>query len=148
MKRAPALVNFLLVVAIAATATYWGLQATSGRTPPEPLVAVASGDRVARTQPLDITSVAAMFGGADGPGAAPGRIRLTGVIAEGGSGRGVALLAVDGQPPIAYRAGEAIDAQTTLAAVHADRVVVRTPAGAQDLRLPERPAAGGIEPVR
>lgn len=146
-RTLPRLVNFALVVAIAATLTYWGLQLTSGRTLPEAIVAVPSGDSVARTRPLEVGGIAAMFGAAGGD-AAPARIRLAGVIAEGGDGRGIALLSVDGQPPMAYRAGDAVDAQTSLAAVHADRVVIRTGAGMQDLRLPERPAVEGIAPVR
>jgi general secretion pathway protein C len=145
--RLPALVNFLLVIAIAATATYWVLQLTARRTTPEPVVAVPAGDRVARSQPLDTTGIAGLFGSA-GAGTAPARVRLAGVIAEGAKGSGVALLSLDGQPAIAYRAGESIDGQMTLAEVHADRVVIHTGAGVQDIRLPERPVSDGISPVR
>jgi general secretion pathway protein C len=145
--RLPSLVNFLLALALAATATYWVLQLTSGRTPPEPLAAVPAGDRVARSQPLDTAGIAGLFG-STAAGATPARLRLAGVIAEGARGSGVALLSVDGQPPIAYRAGDAIDTQMTLAEVHADRVVIRTEGGAQDIRLPERPVSDGIVPVR
>jgi general secretion pathway protein C len=146
-RRLPALVNFLLAIAIAAAGTYWVLQFTAQRVPPEPVVAVAQGDRMARTQPLDTSALAALFG-ATGSGSSSSRVRLAGIIAEGARGRGVALLSVDGQPAIAYRAGEAIDAQMTVAEVHADRVVIRTASGVQDIRLPERPAADGILPLR
>jgi general secretion pathway protein C len=145
--RLPSLVNFLLAIALAATGTYWVLQLTARRSPPEPVVAMPAGDRVARSQPQDTTSIAGLFGSASA-GGSPGRVRLAGVIAEGARGSGVALLSVDGQPPIAYRAGDAIDAQMTLAEVHADRVVIRTEGGARDIRLPDGPASGGIEPAR
>jgi len=144
-RKLTALVNFLLVIATAAAATYWVLQLTAQRTPPEPVVAVPLGDRVARSQPLDTTAVAALFGSA-GPNAAPSRVRLAGVIAEGVAG-GVALLSLDGQPAVAFRAGDAIDAQMTLAEVHADRVVIRSDTGVQEVRLPERPVAEGIAPA-
>lgn len=148
-RRLPILVNFLLVVAIAATATYWVLQVAARRTPPEPVVAVPAGNRMARTQPLDVGPVAGLFTAAVVQAGGPSRVRLAGVIAEGTAGTGVALLSVDGQPPAAFRAGEPIDAQMTLAAVHADRVVIRTPGGDQDIPLPEhRPVPEGIEPVR
>ena len=147
MKRSlPALVNFLLVLAIAAIATYWVLQLSARRTPPEPVVAVAAGDRMPRSQPLDTAGVAGLFGAAGAAG--PGRVRLAGVIAEGAHGRGVALLSVDGQPAIAYQAGEPIDADMTLAEVHADRVVVHGAGGAQDIRLPAPPVSDGIAPAR
>jgi general secretion pathway protein C len=145
--RLPALVNFLLAIALAATATYWVLQLATRPSPPEPVVAMPAGDRVARSQPQDTTSIAGLFASVSA-GGSPGRVRLAGVIAEGARGSGVALLSVDGQPPIAYRAGDAIDAQMTLAEVHADRVVIRTEGGAQDIRLPDAPVSGGIEPAR
>jgi general secretion pathway protein C len=145
-RRLPALINFLLLLAIAATATYWILQFTARRTPPEQVVAVPPGNRMSRTQPVDMSGVASLFG-ASGAAASPARLRLAGVIAEGGRGSGVALLSIDGQPAVAYRAGEPMDDQMTLAEVHADRVIVTMPGGNQDIRLPEQAAPDGIARV-
>jgi general secretion pathway protein C len=146
-RRLPALINFLLVLAIAATATYWIIELTARRTLSEPVVAVPLGNRMSRTQPMDISGVAALFGAA-AAAAGPGRVRLAGVIAEGSEGSGVALLSIDGQPAIAYRAGEAVDDQMTLTEVHADRVIISLPGGNQDIRLLDRPIPEGIAPER
>ena len=144
--RMPSLVNLFLLLALAAVCTYWVLQFSSVRTLKEPVVAVASGDRVPRTQPTDSSAAAALFGAA--ASVAPSRIRLSGIIAEGGKGVGVALLSLDGQPAMAYRAGESIDGEMTLADVHADRVVIRTAEGTREVLMPERAPLGGITPVR
>lgn len=76
------------------------------------------------------------------------RIRLDGVIAEGGRGKGIALLSVDERAALAYRAGDAIDAHHTLAEVRADRIIIRTASGRIEVALPERPPPAGIVPVR
>jgi general secretion pathway protein C len=142
----PALINLCLLLALAAVCTYWALQFAAVRKLPQPLVAVASGDRVARTQPADTAAAASLFGGT--PAAGSSRIRLTGIIAEGGRGTGVALLSLDGQPAVAYRAGASIDEEMTLAEVHADKVVIRTAQGTRDVSMPERTPPDGITSVR
>jgi hypothetical protein len=101
---------------------------------------------VPRTQPIDTSAAAALFGAA--ASAAPSRIRLTGIIAEGGKGIGVALLSLDGQPVVAYRVGEPIDGEMTLADVLSDRVVIRTAEGTREVLMPERAPPGGITSVR
>jgi general secretion pathway protein C len=144
--RLPSLVNLVLVLALAAVGTYWALQLSAPRKPKEPLVAVASGDRVARTEPVDTAAAAALFGSAGA--AAYSHIRLTGIIAEGSKGAGVALLSLDGQPAIPYRAGESIDDNTALVEVRANGVVIRSPQGMRELAMPERPAPAGISSAR
>ncbi|HYL18153.1 MAG TPA: type II secretion system protein N [Burkholderiales bacterium] len=144
--RIPSLVNLALLLALAAVCTYWVLQLTAARKPPEPLVAIASGDRVARTEPVDTAAAAALFG-ATGANA-PSRIRLTGIIAEASKGAGVALLSLDGQPATPYRAGESIDDDTTLVEVRGNGIVIRSAQGLRELAMPERTAPGGITSVR
>jgi hypothetical protein len=147
----PSLINTLLLLGIAAVGSYWFLQWRSVRTPSEPLVAIPTGDRVARTQPLDTSPAARLFGGvvtASSASGTPSRIRLDGVIAEDGRGAGVALISVGDRPTLAYRAGEAIDGDLTLAEVRADRVIIRSSTGTQEVRLPERPPPAGIVPAR
>jgi general secretion pathway protein C len=147
-RRLPSIINFLLLLALSGVVTYWTLQFIARRTPSERPVPVAANDRKARTQPLDTNGIAALFGGTSSAPGNASRVRLAGVIAEGPQGTGVALLSLDGRPAAAYRAGEPVDAQLLLAEVHADRVVLQTPTGAQDVRLPERPVSDGISPVR
>jgi general secretion pathway protein C len=144
--RIPSAANLALLLALAAVCTYWVLQLTAARRPSEPLVAVASGDRVARTEPVDTAAAAALFGSTGAN--AQSRIRLTGIIAEGSKGAGVALLSLDGQPAVPYRAGEPIDDDTRLVEVRSNGVVIRSAQGVRELAMPERPAPGGITSVR
>jgi hypothetical protein len=152
----PSFVNTLLLLAIAAVCTYWLLQWGSVRSPPTALVTVPVGDRVARTQPLDMSAAARLFGaptGADDTGHPlatdlTARVRLDGVIAQGGKGKGIALISVDERPSLAYRAGEAIDSNLTLADVRADRIVIRTPTGRHEVQIPARAVPVGIVPAR
>jgi len=145
-KRIQWLLNLVLLAALAGTCSYWVLQIVSVGTLDEPIAAAPVADSVPRGQPADMGPVARLFGASSA--SAPARIRLAGVIAVGGTGAGVALLSMDGAPPIAYRAGEAIDEHLTLAEVRPDRVLIRTQAGTQEVRLPARPAPTGIMPAR
>jgi hypothetical protein len=145
-----------LLLAIAAACTYWILQWVTVRSSSETLVPVPVGDRVARSQPLDTAAAASVFG--DVPSGTPKankalptlsiRIRLDGVIAEGGQGTGIALISVDDRPALAYRVGDRIGATLTLTDVRADRIVVRTPQGKREVQMPPRVAPGGIVPAR
>jgi general secretion pathway protein C len=138
--------TFLLILALAVTATDWVLTFSSRRSPAEPLRPLALGDPVARTQAADIAPIARLLGATS---AAEGRsLRLLGIIAQGTRGKGIALIAVDGQPAIAVRAGEAIAADATLTEVRADRVLVSRSGSTQEIRLPARPASEGIVKLR
>jgi general secretion pathway protein C len=138
--------TFVLVLALVATITGWVLDFGSRRTPSEPVRPVAAGDPAPRSQAADIAPVAFLFGAV--PGASGSDIRLAGVIAQGKRGKGIALLAVDGRPPLALRAGEDIAAGVTLAEVRADRVIVSRSGAIQEIRLPAKPAPDGIVKVR
>ena len=54
--------NLLLTLAIAAMITYWVLQFSSQNVTDESVVAIATSDHVARTQPLDTAPIAGLFG--------------------------------------------------------------------------------------
>jgi general secretion pathway protein C len=138
--------TFLLTLALAVTATDWVLTFSSRRTPAEPLRPVALGDSVARTQAADIAPIARLLG--DTPAAEGRSLKLLGIIAQGTRGKGIALIAVDGQPAIAVRAGEAIAADAMLTEVRADRVLVRRSGAPHEIRLPAKPASEGIVKVR
>jgi general secretion pathway protein C len=142
----PRACTFVLVLALAVTITGWALDLTSRRRPSEPVRPVAVGNPAARTQAADIAPIAFLFGAL--PGADGSNIKLVGVIAQGKSGQGVALLAVDGRPPLALRAGAEIAAGVTLAEVRADRVLVNRSGAIQEIRLPAKPTPEGIVKVR
>jgi general secretion pathway protein C len=142
----PRAFTFLLVPALVATMTGWALDFNSRRTTSEPVRAVTVGNPAARTQAANIAPIAQLFGAR--PGADGGDIRLVGVIAQGARGDGIALLAVDGQPAQAIRAGEQIATGVTLAEVRADRVLVNRSGATQEVRLPAKTASDGIVKVR
>jgi general secretion pathway protein C len=142
----PRAFTFVLVLALAVTITGWALDFTARRTPSEPVRPVTVGNPAPRTQAADIAPTAFLFGAL--PGADGSNIRLVGVIAQGTRGEGVALLAVDGRPPLALRAGTEIAAGVTLAEVRADRVVISRSGALQEIRLPAKPAPDGIVKVR
>ncbi|MEQ1881850.1 MAG: type II secretion system protein N [Burkholderiales bacterium] len=145
--RLPSLINLALLVALAAVVSYWVMQISAQRSPGEPLVSIPAGDSVTQNQPLDTISAASLFGPSSST-QGPGRVVLIGIIGEGGKGSGVALLSVDGQPPVAYKVGESIQDDQELVAVHSDRVTIGGAGGNQEIRMPERAAPTGIESVR
>jgi general secretion pathway protein C len=142
----PRACTVVLVLALAATITGWALDFTARRTPSEPVRPVTVGNPAPRTQAADIVPTALLFGAL--PGADGSNIKLVGVIAQGKHGQGVALLAVDGQPPLAWRAGAVIAADVTLAEVRADHVLISRSGAVQEIRLPAKATPEGIVKVR
>ncbi|MGH8700679.1 MAG: type II secretion system protein N [Burkholderiales bacterium] len=142
----PRACTFVLVLALAATITGWALDFSARRTPTEPVRPVTVGNPAPRTQAADIAPIAFLFGAV--PGVDGSDIRLVGVIAQGKRGQGIALLAVDGRPALALRAGAEIAAGVTLAEVRADRVLVNRSGAVQEIRLPAKSTPDGIVKVR
>ena len=138
--------TIVLVLALAVTITSWVLEFSARRTPFEPVRPVTAGDSAPRTQAADIAPVAFLFGAL--PGADGSDIKLVGVIAQGKEGEGTALLAVDGRPALAWRAGTEIAAGVTLAEVRADHILINRSGTVQEIRLPAKPAPEGIDKVR
>ncbi len=140
------LLSVALALALAVITTDWVLTLSSRRTPAQPVRPLALGDSVARTQAADIAPVARLLGGS-----APtedGRIRLLGVIARGSRGKGIALMAVEGQAAMPVRAGETIAAGLVLTEVRADHVLLSREGAPEELRLPARAAPAGIVRTR
>jgi general secretion pathway protein C len=142
----PRACTFVLVLALASTITGWGLDFTARRTPSEPVRPATVGNPAARTRAADIAPIAFLFGAL--PGADGSDIRLVGVIAQGKRGQGIALLAADGRPPLALRAGAEIAVGVTLAEVRADHVLINRSGAIQEIRLPAKPTPDGIVKVR
>ena len=113
----PRIVTLLLVALIAVTVSFWVLrwrQQTAKLPAPRPL---------ANAVQVDSQAVARVLGsiGPAAPIYAPSnatRFVLTGVLAAP-SGRGVALIAVDGKPGRAYQVGAQVDGSTVLRSVGA-----------------------------
>lgn len=74
---------------------------------------------------------------------ADSRFRLIGVAAPRATGEGLALIAVDGKPPRAYRVGASVDGDTVLQAVRARGATLGLRGGPAvvTLEIPPLPAA-------
>jgi general secretion pathway protein C len=71
-------------------------------------------------------------------------IRALGVIAEGASGKGVALIGIEGQPARPVRAGDAIAPGVVLAEVQKDGVVIDRSGARQQILIATKPPPQGI----
>lgn len=147
--RLHSVLNLALLLASVGIGTYWVLQITSDRTPEVPIVPVPAPS-APRSAPVDTSSAARLFGSATGVApAGPARISLIGVISEGGRGSGVALLDVNGRNAQTFRVGDAIGtSRSILMEVRADRVLLRTGERVEEIALPVKPVAEGIERSR
>ena len=131
----------LLAVILVASVTHWVLTFSARRSPSEPLRTLAAGEIQARAPSVDSAAIARLLGASPG---GSGNIRALGVIAEGASGRGVALIGVEGQPARPVRAGDAIAPGVVLAEVQKDGVVIDRSGARQQIRIATKPAAQGI----
>lgn len=138
---------------VAATALYWGLR-VGVRTAPAPahtqtarptLAARADLGVVLGTDPPPAAAAAAEV-------AADARFQLIGVVsprATQAAREGLALIAVDGKPPKAFRVGAVVDGSTVLQAVAARGATLGPRDGAAVVALtlaPPAPAATGVLP--
>lgn len=140
--------------AVAACAAYWGLRLfVPGRPVPAAAVVAPSGANprgdLARLLGADAQPQAAADAA---PVAAPSRFQLVGVVAprhDPASREGVALIAVDGKPPRAYRVGTPVDGDTVLQSVRARGASLGPRGGVVQvsLEIPPPPAAAtGVMP--
>jgi general secretion pathway protein C len=143
---------FGLWAAAAASAVFWGLKLFVTPVPAPPFAAVAA------TAPSPRGDLSRLFGVDAAPLAAPeaapppesDRFALIGVVAPragAGAGEGVALIAVDGKSPRAYRVGAVIDGDTVLQGVSARGASLGPRGGAAVVALdlpPPAPAATGV----
>jgi general secretion pathway protein C len=141
----PRLAAVCLGVFLVASVTDWVLTFTAARTPAEPVRTLPANETEIQARSVDTASVARLFGAT---GEAASNIRALGVMAEGSTGRGIALIGVEGKPPRAVRAGEAIAPGIILAEVRRDGVVVNRSGAMQQIRLATKPLPQGVLPAR
>ena len=141
------LLNLLLLLAIAAAIGYWVIQFAKPVQKDEKLVAVPMTDRSARTQTMDVAPIAAMFGSSAVSTTAT-NIAVVGVIAHGGKNKGVALLSVDGQPAMSFKAGDLVGGTHTLQRVTENGVIIEQGGIIREISLPPRKAPTGIYPAQ
>jgi general secretion pathway protein C len=131
------LITVVLSVLLVASVTEWLLRFSARRTPPEPVRVLPAADLDPRGQLTDTAPIARLFGAG---GSADASIRALGVMADEGNGRGIAVLAVSGQAPKAYRSGQSVAPGVVLKEVRRDRVVLARSGMLQELRIPARSA--------
>lgn len=136
------LASIILAIALVASATGWVLNFVNYRTIREPLRGLPSDALSAAVQPTDIQRLAQLFG-ATADDSFNG-IRTVGVIAEGKSGRGIALIGINGQPARTVRAGEQLAPGIVLTEVRHDGVVVRRGGDVQQIRLAKKEPPVGV----
>ena len=137
------LATLALAIALVASVTDWLLAFTAGRTPSEPVRALPANESEIRAESVDTAAIARLLGASGDTGS---NIRALGVMAEGSSGRGIALIGVEGKPARAVRAGEAIAPGVILAEVRRDGVVLNRSGAMQQIRLAGKAAAQAVAP--
>ena len=146
---------FVVWALVGATAVFWGLRLLV-HAPATPAAAVAVGDaaavRVDLTRLLGAAPVAVAAPAAAAE--ASSRFRLLGIMAAkpstAGRAHGVALIAVDGKLPKAYRVGSPLDGELVLQSVSLRSAAIGPARGGPTvtLELPALPtAATGTLPV-
>ena len=143
--RIPRLAAIAVAVVLVASITNWVLTFTSSRVPSELVRTLPANETEVGPRGVDTAPIARLFGAS---GDAPTNIRALGVMAEGSTGRGIALIGIEGKPARAVRAGESIAPGIILAEVRRDGVVVNRSGALQQIRLATKPAAQGLVPAR
>ena len=114
--------TFFVWAAVAATALFWGLRLVVKPTPAPAQLQVADGTAALRGDLTRLLGAEAPMAAADAPPepTADARFNLVGVVSPRSpqaAREGLALIAVDGKPPRAYRVGAVVDGQTVLQSV-------------------------------
>jgi general secretion pathway protein C len=128
----------LVSLALVASLTEWALKLAARRSPSEPLVVLPAGELEPRARQVDIAPLARLLGAAASSELAG--MRALGIMADGATGRGIAVIAVEGQPPRAYRTGDYVASGVQVKEVRKDRVLISRAGVVQELRLPIKTA--------
>ena len=137
----PIFLGVLATAAAVASAVAWGMHimAKSPGVPAYSKPAIQDGG-AQQVQTASREAVARMFGGAT-PTATGSRdiegLHLLGIVADK-RGAGVALMSVDGAPPIRVRVGGRVRDGVTLAEIRERKVVLERGGGTVELALPLR----------
>ena len=129
MTRLPALLSFLLFLALAATLAYWIPQWTA----PAPR-AVSSTVKTEHAQ-IPVSAAANLFGGGS-EGTAMANVQLRGVVHSGRASDSVAIIAVEGKPSRALRVNSEIAPGLKIKQILNKTVVVSDQGAERELSLP------------
>jgi hypothetical protein len=140
----PRAASLVLAVVLVASVTEWLLTFSARRSSAEPVRVLDASAVEPQGQVTDVMPIARLFGAPSASEA--GGIRALGVMAEGGTGRGIAVLGVEGKPAKNYRSGDLIAPGVFLKEVKKDGVILSRAGVAQELRISKAPAAP-VSPV-
>lgn len=136
MKRLPAVLAFVIFLALCASLAYWLLQWLA---PPARPVAAPP---VAQGRPPPLSSAAHLFGGS-AQGAALASVQLRGVIRSGRAGDSVAIIAAEGKPARALHVDGEVLPGVLVKEIHARTVVLSEKGAERELTLPAFAAQSG-----
>ena len=134
----PRAVTIVLAVLLAASVTEWVLTFGARRTPAEPVKVLDASNVELQAQVTDVMPVARLFGASGA--AESGGIRALGVMAEDGTGKGIAVLGVGDKPAKSYRTGDTVAPGVVLQEVKKNGVVISRAGVPQELRITKTPA--------
>ena len=135
-QRLPAVVAFVLFVALCVSIAYWVLQWLAPA--PRPVAAPVANERAMPP----VSAAANLFGGA-AKGGGMVNVQLRGILHAGRSAGSAAILAVDGSPPKFYRVNAELMPGVTVKAIHAKTVVLSDRGAERELPLPAFAAQEG-----
>jgi general secretion pathway protein C len=132
LKKTTALANFTALALLGVVLAYWSWMwlapAAAARAPVAPDTASSAA------------SAGGLFGSAKqgSAAAAPGSLRLMGVVAASGEQRGHAVLRLDAKRTIAVLQGEELEPGVRLVEVHVDHIVLERDGARETLAWPEK----------
>ncbi|MCG2585867.1 type II secretion system protein N [Massilia sp. TS11] len=135
MKRLPFILGLLAVVALSSSLAYWGMQ--WWRPAQRPLAALPAAS--VQAPPAD--AAATLFGG-QAVTAVASNYQLKGVVAASRAADGVAIIAVDGKAPAAYKVGKEVAPGVTVQEVQARFVLLAEGPAIKRIELPPEPRGG------
>lgn len=133
-KLAAASIHLIFFAGVVAIGAYWAVRiftpAPTSAPPPLPPPPLRDPDQAAAARMFGKVEVAQV--------AVASNIQALGAFAAGRDSS--AVLVVDGKPPRVYLIGQEVVPGTTLNSITSDVVVLDSPGGPQEVRLPPRPA--------
>jgi general secretion pathway protein C len=131
--------TFALWALAAASSAYWGLKLggvqPAGSTPAPPTRPVAAVDPMAIARLLGGTPSAAALAAPMAVASLASRFQLVGVVAGATSGRGAAVISVDGRPARPFRVGTQVDEGVVLQSVRGRQAVLAPVSGSEVVTL-------------
>jgi general secretion pathway protein C len=139
MKRGPLVVSFILFIALCATGAYWAMQLL------KPPVRAVTAPPAPRYVP-NLSAAAGLFGG-QAKVAVAANYQLKGVVVAGTPTESIAIVAAEGKPAQAVRAGRELVPGVTIKEVHRGYVLLTENGVEKRVELPSEAPPQAITTV-